>query len=121
MIFSWQVYFWIHHTVPIDITEGKQCLKISDLDICNLSNTHCSYCVHVHTQTHRHTLSLSQYSVESSINGTNLSSREFLLGRLILGPLQTETSCSIVRSYVRVYSHLALNSAITLCFQTSKQ
>ena len=75
----------------------------------------------VSTYTHRHTLSLSQYSVESSINGTNLSSREFLLGRLILGPLQTETGCSIVRPYVRVYSHLALNGAITLCFQTSEQ
>ena len=40
---------------------------------------------------------------------------------LILGLLQTETVCSIVRPYVRVYSHLALNGTITLYFQTSEQ
>lgn len=71
--------------------------------------------IYVPTMCTTHTDSLTQYCVESSINGTNLSCREFLLGRLILGLLQTETVCSIVRPHVRVYSHLALNGAITLC------
>lgn len=71
-----------------------------------------------HTQ-RTNTLSLCQYSVESSSSGTNLSNREFLVSRLILGLLQID--CSIVRPYVRVYSHLALNGAFTLYFQTGEQ
>lgn len=68
---------------------------------------------------HTNTFSLSQFFVESSISGTNLSSREFLVSSLTLGLLRID--CSIVRPYVRVYSHLALNGAITLYFQTGEQ
>lgn len=85
-----------------------------------LSATCSTSTAHIESK-HTHTQSPSQYCVESSINGTNLSSREFLVGCLILGLSRTETVCSIVRPCVRVYSHLALNGAITLYFQTGEQ
>lgn len=68
------------------------------------------------TKNHTHT-----HTEWACITETNLSSREFLVGCLILGHWWKETVCSIVGPYVRVYSLLALNGAITLCFHAGKQ
>lgn len=64
-------------------------------------------------RTRKYSFSPSHHFIEGSMNGANLPSREFLLCHLILVPLQTQTVCSIVRPYVTLYSHLALNGAIT--------